>query len=684
MLTAITEKYHQFSHRHPNLTALAWIGLAGLAAFGIMITQVGFYGDDWCYLWLLFKGAGIELYFRSSRSVLAPIFTTLAALLGDQPLAWQIYSLCIRMLCAFLFWKVLSKIWPNLQKYALLTAILWLVYPGYRLAYVSMNMSIFFVVLSCYFLSIYLQLLSINNARFRWVLILSSLVLANINITFTEYYFFAELVRPVFLCLFLINQDLSWKESIKKVALAWIPFFILFFGAVIWRAFFQSKINGFYTLKLLDDFKANPFPTILNQIVQIARDCWTTLIVAWGNGIFPAQWLNAQHFKWYYYLIPLIILCVFLYLGQYLLREKPTAKQPTHIYLPAFQWIALGLLWIVLCGWPVWLAKLRIGTDFASTRFALPMIPGAVIATVGVLLLLQKVPKIQLAAISILLASSILFQNLIGNALRMDWMKQKEIYTQLSWRFPSIPPGTLFVFNRSSSTEGEENSFAAAINWFFSSRPKDINLDYYTYYIPERFEYDTQGVFEGTPKTRGHLIGRFTSRQEQIIAIEIDPRNCIRVLYPGLDERDGHLTELLQTASQYSTTPNNLTTPGVATNQELQHMFGNPLDHDWCWAYQRADYLRQLGDWQTISKLADEINPDEYRKDWQKLNVFIESYAHTSQTAKAADLTRALNQFPPSDKNFYCLTTKNWLDELSPADEFLQEINLGRKQLKCK
>ena len=271
MLSALTDKYHQFSNNHPNLTALAWIVLAGLAAFGIMLPRVGFYGDDWCYLWLLFKGAGIELYFRSSRSVLAPIFTTLAALLGDQPLAWQVYSLCVRMLCAFLFWKVLAKIWPNLQKYALLTAILWLVYPGYRLAYVSMNMSIFFVVLSCYFLSIYLQLLSINNARFRWVLILASLVLAYINITFTEYYFFAELVRPVFLCLFLLNQNLSWKDTIKKTALAWIPFFILFFGAVLWRAFFQSKINSFYTLKLLDDFKANPLPTILNQIVQMAQ-----------------------------------------------------------------------------------------------------------------------------------------------------------------------------------------------------------------------------------------------------------------------------------------------------------------------------------------------------------------------------------------------------------------------------
>ena len=143
--------------------------------------------------------------------------------------------------------------------------------------------------------------------------------------------------------------------------------------------------------------------------------------------------------------------------------------------------------------------------------------------------------------------------------------------------FPAIQPGTLFVFNRSSSTEGEENSFAAAINWFFSSRPRDIRLDYYTYFIPERFANDTQGVFEGTPKTRGHLIGRFTARQEQITAIEIDPRNCIRVLYPGLDEKDGHLTELLQTAAQYSTTPTNLTASEVATNQELQHMFGKPL-----------------------------------------------------------------------------------------------------------
>ena len=250
--------------------------------------------------------------------------------------------------------------------------------------------------------------------------------------------------------------------------------------------------------------------------------------------------------------------------------------------------------------------------------------------------------------------------------------------------FPAIQPGTLFVFNRSSSTEGEENSFAAAINWFFSSRPRNIYLDYYTYFIPERFENDTVGVFDGTPKTRSHLIGRFTARQEHITAIEIDPRNCIRVLYPGLDEKDGHLTGLLQSAAQYSTTPNDLTAPEVATNQELQRMFGKPPDHDWCWIYQQADSLRQHANWQSIAFLADQINPEEYRKDWQKFTIFIEAYAYTGQTAKAANLTRALNEFPPSDKILYCLKTKNWLEQLSPEADFLQEINQGRKQLNCK
>jgi hypothetical protein len=242
----------------------------------------------------------------------------------------------------------------------------------------------------------------------------------------------------------------------------------------------------------------------------------------------------------------------------------------------------------------------------------------------------------------------------------------------------------MFVFNKPPSTEGEENSLSASLNWFFSTKKGELQLDYYGYYIPERFAFDTEGVFGGTPKTRGHLIGSFTASQDKIVAIEVDPRNCIRVLYPGADEIDPHLTELQRFVAKYS---NPIPTrKGIQPGAEdaLQRMFGEPLVENWCAIYQQADFLHQYGYWQEITKLAEKINPLEYQKDWQKLTVFIEAYAQTGQNEQAAELLRDLHQFPPAEKKVYCEITQNWMDALQPDGDFLTELNAGRKLFKCK
>lgn len=666
---------------HPKWFAAILFGLVCLATYGWMIPFVGFYGDDWGYIWLLFKGAGIDVFFQNNRENIPPIFKALSLILGYHPIAWQFYNLFLRWISAFLFWLILDKLWPKLKQFTILAAIFAIIYPGYRLSYVSVNMSIFFIVLSCFYLSIYLNLILSERRKNAWFLIPISLVLAYMNIALTEYFFFMEMVRPVILFIYLDKPAESLKLRLRNTLLAWWPFLILFSGAVIWRATSQSEINGFYTLKLLEDLKIAPFSTIFTQFKQMAQDIWTTAFQSWGNALLPFQWLKSQHLSSFFFFIPAIILSglIFFLLWQIGSRFKQDEKNPQTGWI----WIGLGLVWSILSGWPVWLAELRIGVDFASTRFALPLIPGAIIITVGILMLVSRFRRAQMVVISLLIGSSMIYQVLIGNAYRMDWIKQKHFYSQLFWRFEGIRPGSLFVLSQSPSSEGEENALSAEMSWFFSPGKDSTDLDYYGYFIPERFYHDNQQIFDGQHAPKGHHIGAFTATLDQLVSIQTDSRNCLRVLYPEVDELNPHLTELTRQMAKYSSPAAITGQPQVDTLTILTDMFGKEPIPDWCKLYQQADLLRQQNDWDGITRLAANLNPREYYQDWQKLSLFVEAYARMGQPDQAAELVQEMNSIPPKEQAVYCHLTSTWLTVLDPTGSFLEEINQGRNKLKC-
>lgn len=671
----------EFFHTHPKTFAAALFALVAVGCYGLVIPFLGFYGDDWAYIWLLSRGGGIDVFFQNARENIAPIYKFLYLFLGERPLAWQVYNLFLRWINAFLFWLILEKLWPSSKKSNLLAAVLSLVYPAYRLSYVAVNVSIFFLVLDFFYLSIYLHLRSIQERSIRWLFLPIGLFFSYLNITLTEYFFFMELIRPVLIFILVQRLGKTITSSIKKTLVHWLPFFVLYLGAILWRMVGQSQINAYYSLKLVDDFKVDPFATLGQQILQSARDITTSAFTGWWHAIYPDQWLKNQHFSYYLYSIPFVVITVvvFLFLRRYSDKNNPN----TQSLQPAGMWILVGLVWCLVSGWPVWLAELRIFDDFSTTRFTLPFLPGSILMVVGLLQLLSRFPKIQILFASILISSSIVYQVLIGNAYRMDWFKQKEVYTQLYWRFEGFTPGTLFSFSKSPSTEGEENSFSAAINWLFSKSEGKRELDYYGYFIPERFDYGTQGIFDGDPFTSGHLVGPFTATRDKIVAIEIDPRNCIRVLYPGLDESDPHLSDINRQTAQYSNPSAVQAEARLDTYDQLVKMFGPELEHGWCWMYQRADRMRQQGDWQGIAQLAQDIQPQEYARDWQKLALFVEAFAHIGNQNRAAELLQVMNSFPPEEKVVYCRMTTAWLTDMDPTGKFLDEINHGRKSMKC-
>ena len=187
---------------------------------------------------------------------------------------------------------------------------------------------------------------------------------------------------------------------------------------------------------------------------------------AWADAILPLRLLNQDHIPvWLYLAAMLVAVAVVAFL---LYKTRPTHEQGSNTDRTWLAWLVTGLLWCLVSGWPIWLAGLEIGVDLASTRFAMPFLPGAVLVAGGLVLALRRFRWLQIGLAALLIGSSIAMQVLIGNSYRMDWQSQKAFYTQLFWRFDGIRPGTMLIVNHSPSSEGEENTLAAELNWFFS------------------------------------------------------------------------------------------------------------------------------------------------------------------------------------------------------------------------
>ena len=99
----------------PAWTAPLALFLAVLAAYGLRLSTLGFYWDDWPYLWFYHAlgPAGMYASLGADRPLLGVLYALTLGALGVNPLAWQIFALVLRWLCALGFWLALCQAWPG-------------------------------------------------------------------------------------------------------------------------------------------------------------------------------------------------------------------------------------------------------------------------------------------------------------------------------------------------------------------------------------------------------------------------------------------------------------------------------------------------------------------------------------------------------------------------------------------
>src|SRR5258708_28818238 len=109
------------------------LSLTTLVTYGPLISQLGFYHDDWYFLWTgQAQGvSGIIALFQTDRPLIGWIYALNYMLLPATPLAWQIYGLGERLLGVLGFFWLLRLLWRDRKVETTLMALLFAIYPGY-------------------------------------------------------------------------------------------------------------------------------------------------------------------------------------------------------------------------------------------------------------------------------------------------------------------------------------------------------------------------------------------------------------------------------------------------------------------------------------------------------------------------------------------------------------------------
>ncbi|MEW6242159.1 MAG: hypothetical protein AB1564_15250, partial [Chloroflexota bacterium] len=328
-----------------------------------------------------------------------------------------------------------------------------------------------------------------------------------------------------------------------------------------------------------------------------------------------------------------VILLVFVF-SFYVLRIAP----PQYNRRFALSAISLGLVSIFFAGWPFWLIDFPPSLAHPASRFTLPFMFGVSLLLAGLLELISpQFVRVALAAALIGLAAG--RQALWADSYRADWVTQKNLFWQMTWRAPALAPNTTVLVNEWALNYYSDISLAGALNWIYAPGLKDGEpIPYVLFYPTNRKDGALPVLQPDLPVNYDYLAGKFAGNTSQVVVFFFKPPACLRLLDPEIDADNHFIPDetLLREAAALSSLEWIL--PGG--DARPPQVYDPEPTHGWCYYFERADLARQQGDWEQVVELGNvAFELDDHPNDPVERFVFIEGYAHTGDWARAQELS---------------------------------------------
>jgi hypothetical protein len=528
---------------------------------------------------------------------------------------WQIFALFWRWLGAVAIWLIVRELWKDRPRFALVVALLFLLYPGFNQQWGAYLYSHFFIVLFFYLYSIYLML------KRRTV---PALIFSALNLWMMEYFFPLEFARIGFLWTALRDDYPDPRQRIKPALKLWIPYLAVFALAVLSRLFIFN--NQIYEIGTTSQAGGG----LLSQILAFLLSLWTVSLSAWMQ-VFTAVDLSVHGVRTIalYAIVSLIVFGTAFY---FLSRQTRDAEEQKGSYYA----IGLGLFLLPFAGAPFWLTGLTISLAHPASRFTLPFMLAVSLILAG---LLQFIPsRFRYAALAVLVGLAAGRQFFWSVEYLRDWQAQKNLFWQMTWRAPGLKPDTVVLMNEELSLSAD-NSLSAPLNWIYAPNASADRIGYVLFYPTNRLEASLPSLQAGLPIEYDYIAGRFHGNTSQAVAFYFDPPACLRLLEPDIDSNNRFLPaeSMMREASALSNADQVL----VSNGSMMPEIYGPEPEHGWCYHFQKADLARQLGDWEQVVELGDRaFKLEDHPNNPVERFVFIEGYAHNGDWGLALKYSR--------------------------------------------
>ena len=618
--------------------------------FGLLIPALGLYWDDWPVILMtrLQDARGFWDFYQFDRPISAWTYILTAPILGSRPIGWHIFSLLLRWATVLGMWWTLCNLWPAHKREVTWMAILFSISPAFLQQPVAVAFSQHWITYALYFLSVGAMLQAIRSPRWFWPLTLIAWFACGLHLLTMEYFIGLELLRPVFLWIVIRQSEESTRNRLLSILKAWTPYLVIMILFVLWRVFFLELAGKDPNRPdLIYNLSTQPLATLLGFIQTILQDYLHIMAGAWAQTINPAKIdLTSSFFVFSLVIAVLgIVLTIF-----YLLKLEPSvsgAEKPDQHWMR--EATLLGLCAIFLGFLPAWITERQAIEGLYGSRFSLAAMFGMSILLVSILewFTPRMLPKVVL--ISVLVGFAILFHIQNTNDYRWSWINQRRFYWQLYWRAPYIQPHTAILSDGELFPFVGIYSTTTGLNLLYPQPPESESLGYWFYSVGRGLYRQIPQLLAGMKLKPTFRTFKFdgTSTDSLVIYYEPSEGRCLWML----DLQDSNLSELPEltlSVLPLSNLDRILPQPPEA-DYPPSEVFGDELDHTWCYYFQKADLARQSGDWPEITRLGDEARQKGFKTNhYREALPFIEAYASEGKWDEAHRWTMYLNPRGPN------------------------------------
>lgn len=675
--------------RNPSLpTPAALLGLLTLS-YGLLLPWQGYSFDEWHFIYYSLIGGskGLpELFHYDGHPQSTWIYLLAFRLLGYPPLPWHLLAFFWKTACVLMFWALLQQVWPEKRQQTFTAAFLFALYPFFTLqvfaiAYFEVWYSFFLL-----WLSIFLSLKAIRQPETFWLWTGLALLVKIGHLFTSEYTWFLEVFRPLF--VFLIwPASLPRTEKLRRTTLAWLPYFVLFAVAVIWRGFFYQPLRE--SFRVMEEIFSEPHLVMFAALRHWVADSALLLVTSWFYTIKP-EYLDLGRRLNVFILFVAILGGALAWLGVKKYNGAPADETESGWPFSALAIGAIGMIAGFLpsyvAGYTAYLSKWP-----GNARLVLASFPGAALILTALLELVIK-PRARWVVIAILAGLLVGWHVRVNYEFILVWEAQKDFYQQLTWRIPGLRPHTLLLMTQpyqpplspdSPAQIAAEPDFAIslAINTLYAALPDpEGRVPYWFSHDIRPFapgsDVESEAIFESA-----HATLYFRGEPGQVVALQFNRRGreCLHVLGPEYANYK-RIPPLVKAAALRSRPENIL--PQAATNFHLRDTILGAQDNlPWCYYYQKGALAAQYQQWQESIHLWETARSHHLRpRNGYELLPFIEAFLHTGEWKQAAELTRLAHSLSLGMDTALCPLWHN-LTKTRPASPEQTQIRTNINEL---